>query len=287
MQHARTKHAAEENSEQLNKFMKIALAHDERIDPEDLDKITIVQKNPTLLPIKTAAQSVPIAHDLRFKILKNNTSIKFITSDNPVVFRNPFLWNRKGLSNIGLATLGLQIFLPISPDALLMFYDEKIYKIGQKNSQEVSLADPRDIENLNDLQWLNAQENVYFNDQVLDAELHRGFNKCVPLRNYFKTIVNEFPSVDVNEETQSSLIQVSKPEHKIELKLSFVKHSKKPESQEFEGKSPRIVRDPQRMEAIEYFQTLVNQGKYAASEFYRFIKDLQPTQATPKTIFDK
>jgi hypothetical protein len=285
MQHARTKYSADVTDEQTDKFVKIALAHDERIDIEDLNKITITQSNPIALPLRAMAEAVPIAHDLRFKVLRNGTSIDFVTSDNPVVFRNQHLWNRKDLSNIGLASRGLQIFFPLSPRIMLVFYDDKVYKIGGKNKQEVLITDQKDVENLNDLQWLNAQYNVYFNDKIPDSEIYRGFIKCEAKRDDFKTIVEESKPEAINEEMASSVIRISKPEHRLELKLSFIKHTQIPDAKSFSG-TDAIVRDPERMEALRIFQNLVKEGKYKTSEFGKFIKDLQLMSSQPRTIFD-
>jgi hypothetical protein len=73
------------------------------------------------------------ADDLRCKLLRNKTGIPLITSDHPVVRCNQYFERHPSLSDSGLICRGLQIFLPLNPQYLLVLFDSDVYKVGGRN----------------------------------------------------------------------------------------------------------------------------------------------------------
>lgn len=75
----------------------------------------------------------------------------------------------------GYACRGLQLFWPISPTHSILLFDRAVYKVGRADHgvRVTTLANERDIAQLNSLQVLNAHENVYFKGAGprTDAEL--------------------------------------------------------------------------------------------------------------------
>ncbi|MGB6017766.1 MAG: DUF4238 domain-containing protein, partial [Nodosilinea sp.] len=145
----RTLCVVNQSKKSADKFIEIIASKNtdvlEDISEEDFSSLRL-----TLDALNMAAISLPLAFDLSYKIFVNEANIPFITSDHPVVFYNQFLEERKkGYGHIGIACKGLQIFLPISPRHLIIFFDQGIYKVGSKKNKSIVLRQDSDIEALN------------------------------------------------------------------------------------------------------------------------------------------
>jgi hypothetical protein len=162
----RTKDVAEQIKEMSDKMIREIMRQDERFK-DNIDDYRIYPKNPAALALTSTAERLPLAMDLRAKLLLNKTTTKFITSDNPVVKYNQFLEERKHPGgNVGLFTKGLQIFFPLSPILMLHLYDDWVYKVGGKSREVVELSNSSDIDKLNSLQILNCYDHLYFNHEI-------------------------------------------------------------------------------------------------------------------------
>ncbi|MFC5427547.1 DUF4238 domain-containing protein [Paraburkholderia denitrificans] len=272
LQYARTKHAGEANDEQAEKFAKLLLSKDETIEPEHLEKLKISLEKPFNNSLKAIAECLPLAHDLRIKIAINRTPIRFVTSDHPVVFSNQYGEDRIASSNIGLASKGLQIFYPVSPWHMVVLYDEAIYKIGNRKGTSVDVTSVADVQKLNDLQWLNALENVYFDNTQQLSEIYRGYERNASRRNGEKAVVQEFMPKDHADGMSSSIIRFAKPEIKFGLRLDFLKCLKAMPDEEKLFGGP-LVRDPQRVAVHREFLKAREKGRYKASEFGKFVME--------------
>lgn len=116
--------------------------------------------------------------DLEFKLLVNETKYPFITSDFPIVKYNQFLEKKKfPHGKTGYGNIGLQIFIPISPKLIILFYDAKIYKVGFKKQRNLTIKSTHDIDNLNVIQFLNSYNIIYFNHEVSKKYIHEIFNR--------------------------------------------------------------------------------------------------------------
>ena len=100
--------------------------------------------------------------DLKACLVKNNTSIDFVTSDDPVVFTSRFHAQKIKSSVFGTSSAGAIFYFPLSPRLLLMCYDGDVYTLGDKTGNFVSVTKKRDVYSCNELQYLNASQNVYF-----------------------------------------------------------------------------------------------------------------------------
>jgi len=269
-QYGRTKHAGEATDEQVDKIVKAMLSKDERIDPEHLETVRIGLKNPFALTLKAISQGLPVSHDLRIKIAVNRTPIRFVTSDHPVVFYNQYGEERVIRSNTGLASKGLQIFYPVSPYHMVVLYDDAIYKMGARKARSVDVTSVADVQQLNDLQWLNALENIYFDNTQPLSEIDRGYQRNALRRDPEKTIVKESEPTVGADGMLSSIIMAAKPEPKIGLRLEFLKclRAMPDEEKTFEGP---LVRDPERVALHDAFLKAVDNGRYKASEFGKFV----------------
>ena len=98
--------------------------------------------------------------DLELLIIQYNNKIQhLISSDNPVVFYNPF-YKRA----VGLMSAGLIILLPISSSKLIVIFDSKMYQ-RYKNNKIVKLTNENEVKMLNIFQLIVAKEIVYFQNK--------------------------------------------------------------------------------------------------------------------------
>ena len=112
----RTKKIADENKAIFNYFK-------ERLPKEGIhnSKFNMDQGNfeeainiPNALPIDVAMKNIDILYDLDAIIIENRTNYEYITCDSPVVLYNQFYVWRNYKINYGLASSGLQIFIPLN-----------------------------------------------------------------------------------------------------------------------------------------------------------------------------
>lgn len=99
--------------------------------------------------------------DLKLIILRNHTAHSFIFSDSPVAYTNPALRNIK-CSRLANINVGLQIFYPLNPEFLALFYDPAVYKIGETDSSVLDVTSDSDIRQINKLQLHEAANSIYF-----------------------------------------------------------------------------------------------------------------------------
>ena len=110
----------------------------------------------------------PILMNLDAALIKNRTENKFIFSDNPVVLDNNLFRDRMNI--IGIGNRGVQFFCPINEDLLVMLYDSKCYRL-LSDSLSIEVGSERVIESLNDLQFLNANEQIYYSETGREEEM--------------------------------------------------------------------------------------------------------------------
>lgn len=116
----------------------------------------------------SAVEIVPNMIDLKYKLLKNVTQKPFIISDNPLAIYNQFLEKRKWnfVSQRGYGSIGLQMFLPLNDQYMLLVYDADVYKIGNKREKIVEINHIESINQLNILQFLNSIDTINFNHRA-------------------------------------------------------------------------------------------------------------------------
>lgn len=163
--------------------------------------------------VPTARDCTIICMDLQFKLIKNCTHTPFITSDFPLVKYNQFLeakkWNNSGRTGFG--AIGLQMFFPINDRYMLVFYDQSIYKLGQKEKRIVSINDDSSVDELNVLQYLNCSQNIYFNEcasqeYIEELEMHaKKFGKA----HQHTTKIHRYPESKFREQQELILVNSS------------------------------------------------------------------------------
>lgn len=171
------------------------------LDPNaDVDKLVPVPGHDDLIRqfISGSSHICTTILDLHCKLLINRTANPFIASDFPIVKYNQYLeFRRWPQSKTGYGATGLQIFVPLSSDVLLVLYDSAIYSVGNDASTTCMITNERDVDELNKLQFLNCLETIYFSDRASEAyirELHaqsKYFNRANVTKSELSYLVKE------------------------------------------------------------------------------------------------
>ena len=269
---ARTLYKADEQADLLKNLMKKIASLDPKLK-DHLDEFEIKVENPLGYSLKAVATSLPLAVDLRYKLIVNKTKIPFIISDNPVVYYNNFLEGRKKIgSNIGIAVKGLQIFMPISPMHQIIFYDQNVYKVNGARKSIFEIVNDADVLNLNGLQFLNANINIYYNEHFLSenkAEILKYYGKY---RRTRKINLSEYTEVNSDKDIPNVLIQSFAEDLRCNLNLSFIKILKKAKAYELGNKLVHL-RNENLVRVHREFADLVDHKKYKPTDFNEFLKD--------------
>lgn len=113
-------------------------------------------------------------NDLQGVMLRNVTDREFIISDTPMVFDIPQYKHQLGLVPAGIGNRALQIFCPVDQNKILLLYDPQIYRFDRNHKRQVMVKSPDVVDELNLLQFHNADSIVMFNssseDYILDLQ---------------------------------------------------------------------------------------------------------------------
>lgn len=103
--------------------------------------------------------------DLKVCLIKNDSNIRFITSDDPAVEVNRLhlLKTLACKEASGLASAGLIISLPLTPTVQFVAYDSDVYTLSTKDGW-LKTKKEKDIDFFNQLQLLNCCANVFVSD---------------------------------------------------------------------------------------------------------------------------
>jgi hypothetical protein len=103
------------------------------------------------------------AGDLKFIILRNTTTVDFITSDNPAVVTNRYHFDKKMMGGFGVVNSGYLLALPITPKLAAFYFDIGVYTVSiARGTRFVDLNSAMDVDAINHLQCLSANKNLYF-----------------------------------------------------------------------------------------------------------------------------
>jgi len=219
-QRRRTPRAARELIESVNLPLAIAFRDDSRYAGVGRE-VLIAPENPPAAAVGWSLWLWPLLLDLRCKLLWTSLVPGFITSDNPAVYYNQLLESRRRhFSNTGLQTRGLQVFLPVSPQAVLMLYDGNAYRAGSCFRNAVHVARRQDVVELNKLQAPAADVNLYFSTGIVASHLHALLDQARSAREAYHVQAREYRNPNNSTE---GLIHVRAPEIRLKLELSFVR----------------------------------------------------------------
>ena len=149
--------------------------------------------------------------DLEYKLLINNTLTPFITSDFPIAKYNQFLELKKWRhSKTGFGITGLQIFIPINHKMVLVLYDKDIYKLGDKKKKFHIVSNPKDVDEINVLQFLNCISTIFFDEKANETYIR-----------YLHKKSKKFKKANVTRIELSYLIKKGEENNKETVKTGF------------------------------------------------------------------
>ncbi|WP_330746259.1 DUF4238 domain-containing protein [Chryseobacterium sp. CP-77] len=166
---------------------------------------------------------LPTVLDLEYKLFKNETKTAFISSDFPIAKYNLLFENLpKYFSSTGYRSKGLLVFIPINPFLTVIFYDKSTYKIGNKKDNVIPIVNKLEVDQLNLLQALNANEIVFFNELINKEYIHLLISKA---NKYNKpNIAHTYKAKLLKENGEEGEIVVNKQNTvHIGLKISSIK----------------------------------------------------------------
>lgn len=282
MQHTRTAYSVDAFDEQTEKLMKHLIALDVKgmnLPSEEIANSKIRMKDSARFALGIAAPNYTLLIDLEWKLIKAPETHEFITSDNPVVYYNQLFSFRKNGCNTGLASKGLQIFFPLSPKYLVLLYDAKVYGVGPRRSEIIDIVDPRDVAQINRLQFVSALENVYFHDRCFPTISE--FQAAESYRRKQKSRMQSFPGQETVDRF-TELLLMSKVDIYTNLELSFVRILKPAKEwlRSFRTQSRQplvIVRNKQLSIDHETFLDMVKAKRYKHGEFFKYLREKFPT----------
>ena len=131
------------------------------IKPEFIDGLRVSRDTANLEGMVGALVGATLISDLAVGLLINETKNPFITSDSPAVFYN-FL-DLEDQNLLGWQSPGLMIFMPLSEKYALWLLGPEMYKPRVRALESiVSLTREQDVDELNRLQMLNADDYLIF-----------------------------------------------------------------------------------------------------------------------------
>lgn len=178
LQRNRTKQTKQETDDLIDNLAKEYLkmqAEAGEFDPEMedgtnildfLDDFKITKENSLAFPMLQALTSVNLITDLEVALIVNDSESEFIISDHPVVHDNRRFKDEFDRFLVGIQSQGLQIFVPISDEVQIMLYDPDAYFVdySDKEKRRVSTTSEKVVRGLNDMQMINAFENIFFRE---------------------------------------------------------------------------------------------------------------------------
>ncbi|MBX9677309.1 MAG: DUF4238 domain-containing protein [Gemmataceae bacterium] len=269
----RTRVAADEADESMESVVKTIASQIPSLAPT-VNKVSVKLKNAPAFSMGLFTSNFQLTSDLRYKLLCNRTKRTFITSDHPAVFYNQFLEQKGAVGGFtGLASKGLQLFLPISPKLALIFFDGDTYKVGtmKLTNLKADVIHPSDVDALNVLQAASADSHLYFNQEVTKNDAVRIAAAAAKHRRTTAMTVQE--NVGIASPDGVELVDWHQ-KNSIRMSLSLKCISLTPHANAYSlGGKAIHVRNQPICQLNEEFQELARAGKYKFSEFHDFLED--------------
>ncbi len=244
----RTKANVDKTEEMINEeFVKLA-----RNNPDFKEtNYRIKHPEPAAFNLATFMDGWVVTGDLIPYLVKNLTGKEFILSDNPLVTYNPFMQKRECYwAANSILSKGLTMLFPLSPFYCLLFVDSQFYDVKSTEQNLIYLENRRDIDLINLLQTISADNNLYFSSenqtdyvsmmskQGLEQKKNELTNKIIP-----------------NPANSNSFLQLSYTiKHDIKQYFSFLRESKIAKEYKTDG----ILRHPRNEEIVHWIDKMVH-----------------------------
>lgn len=205
---------------------------------------------PLAIAMSVIGQLLEVASDLRMHLFVNETTRQFLTSDDPVVMHNQYCEGITYLGVSGWSNSGVQVFFPLSPRALLLLFDPSIYKVGRshRGSTATRISDEESVMQLNSLQIMNAQHNVYFASFADPEKAMRECRSLAARRPKTRYTFVEAEGVEADGK-ESTIMHGYEPLLPIRLTISAIKIRKRPRQVPLDHRATMYRKEVPRTEA--------------------------------------
>ncbi len=224
----RTKHSVEVVEQIADKTFQELLKKDESLKHLRDQNLRLGVRNPAAHAISSAAKVIMGAYDLGLKLAVVQTKEGLVLSDNPSNRYNQYLEKKRHPGgHTGICSKGLQLFLPISPKHILIYYDKWAYKIGNRHDQIIEIVSEEDVEQLNYLQMVNCTEMIYHSHSTSVLVLRKLAQRAKKLRS--KDLTDFYP-IDEPYQNEQGDDLLAYTQHgdtrKFNLNLNFINQTK-------------------------------------------------------------
>lgn len=175
LQHLRTEAASKRALEMTNSMTSLA-------DPQNTE-FRMEIREAVQVAMHTFADSMDVVSDLKVCLIRNRSTIPFVTSDDPAVLTNR--WHlqdpKRTALSFGLGSAGAVLLLPLSPSVLCIAYDGDMHSVSHCEGW-VDLRRTQDADALNQHQYLNCRANVFVRDKGHFDVVRNAYLKVSKLR---------------------------------------------------------------------------------------------------------
>lgn len=165
----RTPLAGQESLKAMTKMMRAQFRNNPKFPAhlkDKLDGVRLNHENPVLFTLASMGPFGYLLHDLKPVLIQNESSVGFVASDSPVVKFNQWGQDVTHCGVLGLVCSGLQVFLPLSKELLLLLYDDRIYS----TKDIIRVSTQYSVHGLNSLQLTAPITNLYFDGTATTLE---------------------------------------------------------------------------------------------------------------------
>jgi len=175
LQHVRTEAAARRSAELVFAATSVGGAGFERPPFNEAVRTGVIAA------MRHYAQTMAVVDDLKVRVVRNRTSVPFLTSDDPAILANRWHQQRAHDRSYGVSSAGALMFLPLTPSLLAIFLDGDVYQAEHAGGW-INVSNPADIVACNHLQALNCAANLYFGDRKSGSGVQAMAAAVAPLR---------------------------------------------------------------------------------------------------------
>lgn len=159
----RTKASVQNTENYLNEMFREVAKYDARLKPFDFENNRLKHKEPAAFNLAYYMESWVVATDLEPFLLINLTDQLFVISDNPLIKYNPYMQDRTCYwASNSILSKGLIYLFPISPRHYIMLIDPATYDVLSTENNLIIIEDSSDVDQINLLQGITADRNLYF-----------------------------------------------------------------------------------------------------------------------------
>jgi len=205
IQHQRTDAAVRRNIIAQEK-MNFAVGRKFR---EALEEMEMDHDRALTIALSSCLEIFNITEDMGYTIIKNETNVMLMTSDDPVVLINKFYHQKIKSGNYGFQSSGLIVYMPISPLYGFILYDKDVYSFASTENV-LRIFKPQDVEALNDCIFGKASYNVYFSGGFSQIDMDSYLARNEKQRTYESHTVNV--AIQTGTKGNDEYYRTAKPE---------------------------------------------------------------------------